>query len=100
MSSAASTISKLIATIATQPIISKFTNCDFDIPEMDFNNPNNISMKHILVFFLILIILLGILLVLGTYFFNLTIPRVFPSMHKITFSDFIGLYIVARILFN
>ena len=98
MSGAAGTISKLIATIATKPVISTFT--DVIIPDMDVNNPNNMSMKQILVFFLVFTILLGILLSLGTYFFNQTISRIFPSMKRITFSDFIGLYIVTQILFN
>ena len=98
MSGAASTISKLIATIATKPVISTFT--DVIIPEMDINNPNNMSGKQILVFFLVFTLLLGILLALGTYFFNQTIPRIFPSMRKVTLPDFIGLYIVTHILFN
>ena len=98
MSGAASTISKLITTIATKPVISTFT--DVVIPDMDINNPNNMSGKQLLVFFLVFTLLLGIILALGTYFFNQTIPRIFPSMRKVTFSDFIGLYIVTRILFN
>ena len=98
MSGAASTISKLIATIATKPVISTFT--DVIIPEMDVNNPNNMSGKQILVFFLVFTLLLVVMLALGTYFFNQTIPRIFPSMRKVTFSDFIGLYIVTHILFN
>ena len=98
MSGAASTISKLIATIASKPVISTFT--DVIIPDTDFNNPNNMSMKQILVFFLVFTILLSIILALGTYFFNQTIPHIFPSMRKITFSNFIGLYIVTHILFN
>ena len=98
MSGAASTISKLIATLATKPVISTFVNVVG--PDMNMDNPNNMSMKQILVFFLVFTIAIGILLALGTYFFNQTIPRIFPSMKRITFSDFIGLYIVVHILFN
>ncbi len=59
---------------------------------------NTISSNNMITFILIFILSVWILMLLGTWIFNNTIPKLIPSIRKASVLEFFGLYIVLHIL--
>ena len=52
-----------------------------------------------IMFYLIFILLLYLTILIGTFIFNTSVTNIFPSVKKITMTDFFGLYIITHLLF-
>ena len=70
----------------------------------NFNNVSNYDMNDMsfgqwCIFTIVFLTLLFILMFLGTMIFNLTIPKIVPSIQKVKTIDFFGLYVILHILF-
>ena len=97
MSSAVNTIAKLISN-KLKPLNTKqaFT----DVSMYNNGSSENMDVSQLFVFFIVFILLLFIIIVLGTIIFNMTIPRIVPSIRKVSTIEFFGLYVILHILFN
>lgn len=84
-----SSISSLVASIA--PGKQGFTT------SMDLGT---MSSSDMLTFTLIFVLSVWILMLLGTWIFNSTIPKLIPSIRKASVLEFFGLYVVLHILFT
>ena len=58
----------------------------------------NISAGQSFLFFVILIITMYLIMLLGTFVFNTSVVKIFPSVKKVSILDFFGLYIVLHLL--
>jgi hypothetical protein len=83
------TLAKNIAKISSSTGVSKFANVD----------PDNMSMCQWLIFLCTFIVLLLTVMFLGKIVFNMTIPKIIPSIRKVSTSEFFGLYVILHILF-
>ena len=66
-----------------------------------FMNHGTIEMDNTqwIMFYLIFILLLYLTILIGTFIFNTSVTKIFPSIKKITMTDFFGLYIITHLLF-
>ena len=55
---------------------------------------------QLLIFIIVFVISIWFLMLIGSWVFNSSIPRIIPSVRKITVIEFFGLYIVCHILFT
>ena len=55
---------------------------------------DNMSFSEFLIFLIVFVVLLVIIILLGTIIFNLTIPKIFPSVRKVSTIEFFGLYVI------
>jgi hypothetical protein len=62
-------------------------------------NQDKMTFSQWVIFVTTFLLLLFILMFLGTKVFNLTIPKIIPSIRKVTTSEFFGLYVILHILF-
>lgn len=60
----------------------------------------NMSGGELLTFIIVFALSVWLLMFLGAWIFNTSIPRIIPSIKKITVLEFFGLYIVCHILFT
>ena len=93
MSSMLSSVSKSIAKF-TVPNKSRFE--DVAIVNADMSN---MTAEQWVMFFIVFIALLFILMFLGAIVFNMTIPKIIPSIRKVSTVEFFGLYVILHILF-
>jgi hypothetical protein len=70
--------------------LSKFSNK---------NTIDNMDTEQGILFFIILILLIYFTMWLGALIFNMSVIKICPSIKKVTTLDFLGLYIVIKILF-
>jgi hypothetical protein len=61
---------------------------------------SNMSTGQIITFILVFLLSIWILMCIGASIFNTTIPKIIPSIGKVTIMQFFGLYIVTHILFT
>ena len=60
----------------------------------------NMTGGQLLTFIIVFALSVWLLMFIGTQIFNTSIPRIFPSVRKITLLEFFGLYLVCHILFT
>ena len=60
----------------------------------------NMAGDQLLIFIIVFALSVWLLMFIGTQIFNTSIPRIFPSVRKITLLEFFGLYLVCHILFT
>ena len=60
----------------------------------------NMSGGQLLTFVIVFILSVLLLMFLGAWVFNTSIPQIIPGIKKITMLEFFGLYIVCHILFT
>jgi hypothetical protein len=61
--------------------------------------PDNMTVQQWIIFVIVFVLMLFILMFLGAKLFNLTIPKIIPSINKVSTAEFFGLYIILHILF-
>ena len=61
-------------------------------------NPNEMTFGQSLVFFIILCLVIYITMWIGSFVFNRSVIKIFPSVKKVSALDFFGLYIVLHLL--
>ncbi len=83
------TLAKNIAQISSSTGVSKFQNV----------SPDNMSITQWIIFFITFTVLLISVMFLGKIVFNMTIPKIIPSIRKVSTSEFFGLYVILHILF-
>lgn len=64
-----------------------------------YNAPVEITQVDITTFIIVFTLALIITILLGMFIFNMTIPKIFPSVRKVSFIEFFGLYIITHMLF-
>lgn len=89
MSAILNSIASGVAKLSSAMGVSSFENINQD--KMTFN--------QWVIFIAVYLLLLFILMSLGTIIFNITIPKIIPSIHKVNTSEFFGLYVILHILF-
>ena len=62
-------------------------------------NPNEITLGQSLFFYTILILVIYLTMWLGSFVFNTSFVKIFPSVKKVSILDFLGLYILSHLLF-
>ena len=82
-------VAKGIAALSLPNGMSRFTNV----------NPDDMTIGQWIVFLITFIVLLIIMMFLGKIVFNMTIPKIIPSIRKVSTSEFFGLYVILHILF-
>lgn len=60
----------------------------------------NMSFSELLTFIIVFTLSVWLLMFLGAWVFNTSIPQIIPNIKKITVIQFFGLYIVCHILFT
>ena len=60
----------------------------------------NLSSGQMIIFIIVFALSVWLLMFLGGWVFNTSIPRFIPAVRKITTLEFFGLYIVCHILFT
>jgi hypothetical protein len=83
-------ISSVASKISTVVAKSTFTNSA---------SIENMNASQTILFFIMLIFLIYLTMWLGTFVFNTSVIKIFPSIKKVTTLDFFGLYIVLHLLF-
>ena len=63
------------------------------------NNMNESYNNQGLLFYIILILLILLIMWIGSFVFNESVVKIFPSTKKVSTLDFFGLYIVTHLLF-
>ena len=63
-------------------------------------NIDSMSSGQLLTFVIVFALSVWLLMFLGAWIFNTSIPRFIPGVKKITVLEFFGLYIVCHILFT
>ena len=61
-------------------------------------NPNEMSFGQSLFFFIILCLVIYVTMWIGSFVFNRSVIKIFPSVKKVSALDFFGLYIVLHLL--
>ena len=61
-------------------------------------NPNEISIGQSLYFFIVLSLVVYLTMWAGSFVFNTSVVKIFPSVKKVSILDFFGLYIVLHLL--
>jgi len=93
MSALLSGISAGIAKLSTPSMYkSNFTN-------VVSTNTNDMTAQQWIVFIIVFGLMLFVLMFLGAKLFNITIPKIIPSIRKVSTSEFFGLYVILHILF-
>lgn len=64
------------------------------------NDITHMSGRELLTFIIVFALSVWLLMFLGAWIFNTSIPRFIPGIKKITVLEFFGLYIVCHILFT
>jgi hypothetical protein len=59
----------------------------------------NMSTSDMITFLIVFMLALFITILLGMYIFNMTIPKIFPAVRKVSMMEFFGLYIITHMLF-
>ena len=60
----------------------------------------NITSGQLLTFIIVFMISVWLLMFIGAWVFNTSIPHIIPAVRKITVLEFFGLYLVCHILFT
>jgi hypothetical protein len=90
-----STLSSIAAAIPTSISKQGFANV------MSINNDiNNMTGSQLLTFIIVFTLCVWLLMFLGAWIFNTSIPNIIPSVRKVSVVDFFGLYIICHILFT
>jgi hypothetical protein len=97
-----SAFSKLAAAIPTgKPIKQSFSNVMSNYNDDLATAMARMTRGELLTFIIVFILSVWILMFLGAWIFNSSIPKIFPAVNrKITMLEFFGLYLVCRILFT
>jgi hypothetical protein len=82
-------IAKSIAKISSPSGVSNFANV----------NSEDMTIGQWIIFLITFLVLLFIMMFLGSIVFNMTIPKIIPSIRKVSTSEFFGLYVILHILF-
>lgn len=82
-------VAKNIAKLSAPTGVSKFANV----------NPDDMTVSQWVMFLITFVVLLIIMMYLGKIVFNMTIPKIIPSIRKVSTSEFFGLYVILHILF-
>jgi hypothetical protein len=96
-------ISKLASSIpGGQAIKQPFANI---YPNPNYNDDlalgiASMSGGQMFTFIIVFVLSVWLLMFLGAWVFNTSIPRIIPGIKKITMLEFFGLYIVCHILFT
>ena len=61
-------------------------------------NPNEITLGQSVYFFIVLGLVIYLTMWIGTFVFNTSVVKIFPSVKKVSILDFFGLYIVLHLL--
>ena len=77
-------------------LVSKFTSV---VSREKFDDIQTMSTGGIIMVIINLIIAMLIICWIGQWLFNSVLIKVVPSIHKIAFVEFLGLYILTHILF-
>jgi len=64
------------------------------------NEVSNMTSSQLLTFIIVFALSVWLLMLIGAWIFNSSIPRIIPAVHKITVLEFFGLYLVCHILFT
>ena len=59
----------------------------------------DITTGDMITFLIVFMLALFITIFLGMYIFNMTIPKIFPTVRKVSMMEFFGLYIITHMLF-
>lgn len=62
-------------------------------------NPNDMTLQQWIIFLISFLLMLFVMMYLGKLVFNMTIPKIIPSIRKVSTSEFFGLYVILHILF-
>ena len=89
MSMALNSLATSIAKLSSATGVSRFEDI----------NQDKMTFSQWVIFVVVFLLLLFILMFLGTIIFNSTIPKIIPSIRKVTTSEFFGLYVILHILF-
>ena len=89
MSMALNSLATSIAKLSSATGVSRFEDI----------NQDKMTFSQWVIFVAVFLLLLFILMFLGTIIFNSTIPKIIPSIRKVTTSEFFGLYVILHILF-
>ena len=92
-------VSAISSMAAAIPIKQGFANV------MSSNSPDtadlaSMSAGQMMVFVIIFALSVWLLMFLGAWVFNTSIPKIIPAVKNITVLEFFGLYIVCHILFT
>ena len=96
-------ISKLASSIpGGQAIKQPFANI---YPNPNYNDDlalgiASMSGGQMFTFIIVFVLSVWLLMFLGAWVFNTSIPRIIPGIKKITMLEFFGLYIICHILFT
>ena len=96
-------ISKLASSIPSgQALKQPFANI---YPNPNYNDDlalgiASMSGGQMFTFIIVFVLSVWLLMFLGAWVFNTSIPRIIPGIKKITMLEFFGLYIVCHILFT
>lgn len=88
-------VSSIPTNLAGTPVKQGFAN----IASVD-NDVSSMSGGQLLTFVIVFMLSVWLLMFLGAWVFNTSIPRIIPSVRKITTLEFFGLYVVCHILFT
>jgi len=61
-------------------------------------NPNEMTLGQILYFYVVFALVLYLTMWIGSFVFNTSVVKIFPSVKKVSILDFFGLYIVLHLL--
>lgn len=88
-----STISSMVAAITPSNGKAPFANVNAE-------DLTQASTGQVLMFVLVFAFSVWLLMFLGAWIFNSSIPKIFPAANKVTVLQFFGLYIICHILFT
>jgi len=88
MSTPFSSIVNISSSIQKMLSPSHFTN----------QNSNEITLGQSLLFFIVFCLVIYVTMWLGSFVFNTSVVKIFPSVKKVSILDFLGLYIVLHLL--
>lgn len=100
--SVVSAFSKLAAAIPTgKPIKQSFANVMSNYNDDLATGMARMTGSEVFTFIVVFILSVWILMFLGAWIFNSSIPKIIPGVNKkITVLEFFGLYIICHILFT
>jgi hypothetical protein len=70
-----------------------------DISKQEMKS-STMTAPQIIVFVFVFLLSLWLLMFIGAYVFNQSIPKIFPMIKKISILEFFGLYLTTHILFT
>jgi hypothetical protein len=98
-----SAISSMVSSIPTSAAGGQLKQGFANIMSARNGNDNDLSgmtSGQVFTFVLVFILSVWLLMFLGAWVFNISIPNIIPAVKKITVLEFFGLYIVCHILFT